>query len=192
VYVAGWEGDNEPATLWKNGVAQRLGDDSDSAAMSVCVSGKDVYTAGYVWLNNHRGPDGHCGHATFWKNGAAQRLGNGFSYAQSVCVSGGDVYIAGTEDTQYGWARATLWKNGAASRVSGQARDPLGAFTSHATSLFVSGDDVYVTGCEDYGEADFFDLVWKNGAPLRLGNKDSHAESIFVAERSAVHPAAIG
>jgi uncharacterized protein YjdB len=77
VYVAGWEYNaqgKDVATLWKNGVPQRLSDGSYEAyAHSVFVSGNDVYVAGGEY--NAQGIL-----ATLWKNGVPQRLSDGRSY----------------------------------------------------------------------------------------------------------------
>jgi len=75
VYVAGSTESNR-AKLWKNGVEQKLTDESGSAAYSVFVSGNDVYVAGWIG-----------GYATLWKNGVPQRICNVRSvFATSVFV----------------------------------------------------------------------------------------------------------
>jgi len=104
VYVAGYlknSKGNEEATLWKNGVASSLFDDSEiSIAYSVYVSGNDVYVAGR-----------YGDHATLWKNNVATDLGEGIAHA--VYVSGSDVYVSGESGN-----RAVYWKNGIPTYLS--------------------------------------------------------------------------
>jgi len=183
VYIVGYE--NDQAMLWKNGVSQRIGG-KGSYAYSIYVSGNDVYVAGC---------DGRDSRATLWKNGVAQPLSDQHSYATSVFVSGNDVYVVGTLevasreyfDGTESIGRAVLWKNG--------VHQPLSDQHSHATSVFVSGKNVYVTGYigediervvesggDDAGEAKHWATLWKNGVPNRLSEDDeSIARSIFVS-----------
>jgi hypothetical protein len=119
------------ATLWKNGIAQRLSEtntETDSKALSVYVSGEDVYVAGGV-SGEVRVSYGFA--ATLWENGVAQKIGNNTSEATSVFVSGSDVYVAGNQKTATSgtaW-RTTVWKNGAEFQLSD--------LPSSANSIFV-------------------------------------------------------
>jgi hypothetical protein len=72
--------------------------DNLSDAYSVCVSGDNVYVAGYVRYGSEI--------ATLWVNGVAQQLSYLSSAAMSVFVSGDDVYVAGHVNSH-----ATVWKN---------------------------------------------------------------------------------
>jgi hypothetical protein len=151
VYVAGEERSAQGAwvaKLWKNGAAQNLGGNGDTAN-SVFVSGNDVYVAGCDASGN----------ALLWKNGTAQNLTNGsyYAYAYSVCVSGNDVYVSGEESNAQGAWIAKLWKNGAAQNLGGNGE--------MAYSVFVSGNDVYVAGWDASDNA----LLWKNGTAQTLG-----------------------
>ena len=146
VYVAGCEirfRDGQYyhcASLWKNGVAQYLTEESTEqvAANSVFVSGKDVYVAGNDYVNYTNIYGTHSvSVAKLWKNGVAQNLTNGQesgfnAWANSVFVSGSDVYVAGQEDS--GALRefvATLWKNGVAQNLTD------GSSYASATCVFV-------------------------------------------------------
>jgi len=91
VYVAGYENiqGKEVATLWKNGVAQRLIDESNnpeanSSAHSVFVSGKNVYVGVYVHEIDYDLTVDLLAYkntkVTLWKNGKHQFLGEGSSY----------------------------------------------------------------------------------------------------------------
>ena len=154
VYIAGCDGYGG-ATLWKNGVAQRLSDDSE--AFSVFVSGRDVYVAGEEYIQ-----DGY--YPMLWKNGVAQKLSNNYGRASSVYVSGQDVYVAGSESIQ-GRSYPTLWKNGIAQHLSD------GGIVSIASSVFVSGNDVYVA---------VDNALWKNGVVQQL-ESCTRAISVFVS-----------
>jgi len=162
VYVAGSVTDEKGTnmlTLWKNGVAQRLG--GPGWIESIFVSGNDVYLVGQSF---GKGNDPYV--ATLWKNGVAQRLGDGKdnSHACSVYVSGNDVYVAGDEAVKVKDERkimATLWVNGEAKRLSD------GTKAAQALHVSVSGKDVYVAGSEPNAEGNAVPTLWKNGAVQR-------------------------
>jgi uncharacterized protein YjdB len=179
VYVAGYSGEwwNYPAALWKNGQLQPLPD--AWLANSVFVYGDDVYVAGDgEWFLNG---SGFVIGAALWKNGALQPLPNGYA-AYSVFVSDGDVYVGGNIERDGGApGGAALWKNGAPQLLPAGNDAPY----INDCSVFVSGDDVYVTAGEheydDYhGALNPRAVVWKNGARMQLSDADSLSESIFV------------
>jgi uncharacterized protein YjdB len=153
VYVAGVLNGN--ATLWKNGVSQRLSS-SGGRANGVFVQGSDVYVVG----QESNAP-------VLWKNGFSETLGrlpltSYYDTANSVYVSGGDVYVAGQA-----YRMPVLWKNGSIQQLS--------TSSGNAYSVFVHGSDVYVAG----RESDVA-VLWKNGQKLVLGDSDSYAYSVFV------------
>ena len=100
VYVAGW--DSQSATLWKNGVAEKLTDGSNPAsARSVFVSGNDIYVVGsarrgskvVAMLWTKRGESGS------WES---KNLTDGSrdAYASSIYVIDNHIYIAGWEEKE--------------------------------------------------------------------------------------------
>jgi hypothetical protein len=119
----------------------------------------------------------------FWRNGTAQYLSDGTRHAQanSVFVSEGNIFIAGWEANPQGREVATLWRNGIAQRLSGRwnaSRGTPGIIPEGATSVFVSDNDVFVTGWDGA-----FATVWKNGAIQHLNDgRINHASafSVFV------------
>lgn len=160
VYVAGFENnaqENPEATLWKNGVLQNLGGTDGSIVRS---SDEDL---------------------TLYR-----------SEASSVFVSGDDVYVAGYEIFQkevketensvhYEYIMlARLWKNGTIQNLSHGTLDDV------ATSVFVSGNDVYVLGYEILENPNKFALkFWKNGKAeifAEVGKQTQVVNSIFVSE----------
>ena len=97
VYIAGWaaSGDDEVAILWKDGQATKLTPTplKKARALSVCVSGNDVYVGGY-----ERRVAGSYETAVLWKNGVSTALSDNtypYSRVYSIAVSGNDVYAAG-------------------------------------------------------------------------------------------------
>jgi len=138
VYIVG---DEQKATVWKNGVADYLTDGTIAVgATSMYVNGTDVYVVG-------TGNIGGIATAKLWKNGIVSNFSDGTydAFPYSVFVSGSDVYVAGftsvlVQDNQI-WS-AILWKNGIATTLSA------GSSTVHAmaSSVFVNGTDVYVAG----------------------------------------------
>ena len=95
----------------------------------------------------------------------------------SLFLAGNDLYAAGSVcDGSSTTDIPTLWKNGVAQEIGRQ-----GNFNS-ATSVFVSGDDVYVTIREDYKAS-----LWKNGERQTLGDCD--ANCVYVDNNQNVYVA---
>ena len=188
VYVAGFEASGQEyqlygkhnhsvAKLWKNGVAQNFNDGTYSAwAISVFVSGSDVYVAG---------EDDTGGFAVLWKNGVKQNLADVIfpgTWVSPVFVSGKDVYVAGHETDWTGGNNvvAVLWKNGVKQNLTEITN-------TSATSVFVLGSDVYVAGtvgkfinAKHVTNA----VLWKNGVMQNLTGitfLDTWAHSVFVS-----------
>jgi hypothetical protein len=180
VYVAGIE--DGISKVWKNGIPTNLSTVLDtSTAYSVFVLGTDVYVAGYVGQ-----------FARIWKNGIGSNLSTNNNYksvAKAVYVSGLDVYAAGNESIVINGATyetPKVWKNGITSFLT----LPNGFNQGAATSVFVQGSDVYVTGyvltipsaANPTGISNNA-VIWKNGVPsiLSTGNTSlAYAWSVFV------------
>lgn len=116
-----------------------------------------TYTIGpdvYVTSNSPSGK------VTVWKNGAATALG--FGQPGGVFVNGNDVYVAGGSDPNNNY-QAVGWKNGASLNLISATG------SSFASSIVVSGADVYVVGDQQAGNTAITSAtVWKNGAPTYL------------------------
>ena len=192
VYVAGYVADLSAGipAYWKNGRLVLI----DSAhynftpyygllgagALSIAVSGNDVYMTGYeIYQSPFRGDQyyGIC-----WKNGMPVDLTAGSTrpvkpVTPAIAVSGTDVYVAG-QDNGYGNNLAAIyWKNGQAVTL------PDGRMWAGALSIAVSGTDVYVAGFEDNGSV-YEAKYWKNGNPVNLPSdvtKNAFATSIAVS-----------
>jgi hypothetical protein len=145
VYVAGEEFDDsiDEAIYWKNGAAVPLPSPYPflrSSAVSIAVSGSDVYLAGFAIPKT----GSHLSKAVYWKNGVQADLTDGSSMAMAlgVKVVGTDVYVAGfsasNDSLNY---FATYWKNGQQIYLTDRSEISPDAF-----SLAVSGSDVYLSG----------------------------------------------
>ena len=109
--------------------------------------------------------------ATYWVDGQEIKLSDGTqdASANSIVVSGNnDVYVAGSDNG------AVYWKNSSEIRLSGD----------NASSIFVSGNDVYVTGSDGSNTA----VYWKNGTEVSLEKNNVYGDfgafgvnSIFVS-----------
>lgn len=191
VYVAGQEDSGDKsvhenpesqksvAMYWKNGLPIVLTDGhKDAKATAVAVKGNDVYVVGYEKEESNV--------ARYWKNGKQIPLqigreefgGAKFSEAYSIFLAGNDVYIAGSENSV-----AVYWKNGRRiflvpksqhneSDIENPSED------SKATSIAVSGTNVYVAGIQDT-LASLFHTVkyWKNGKAIVLTKQPFDAKT---------------
>jgi hypothetical protein len=168
VHMAGVEYDGQPydrdgttrhkgvAKVWKDGkLLYTLTDGkNDAYAGQIFIAGNDIYVAGAE--ANARG------HfvAKVWKNGKLLYTltdGTNDAVIGQIFVVGNDVYVAGKEEeeeqNEYGYTSsyfAKVWKNGSSMFTDGTNNNWL-------YSIFVAGNDVYVTGA---------DKVWKNGELL--------------------------
>ena len=197
VYVAGYVSQTsqtalnstfttQVATLWKNGSAVSLTDGlHTSEALSLFVSGSDVYVAGYS-AHTVQGSDNT---ATYWKNSSPITLKDATdSFADSIVVSGQDVFVAGGDDAK----TAGYWKNGVQTILPGG---------TVANQIAVSGSDVYLAGNNfpsspigpsgTSGTADGASgggigaTYWKNATPLSLAPDAYGSTASAIAVNSA-------
>lgn len=175
VWVAGSEFNSGlhrwEAKVWKNGVPQmqEAGATEHALAVSLAVSGGDVYAAGQIYQQL---PGLLRTMAVVWKNGELTRLTDGSTEAEAsaVAVSGSDVYVAGS----CGWYEgekgdhAVLWKNGGIGLLPG-TRQP------SACAVVVSNGHVYVAGQYELLEAG----VWKDGKAIRLPAWEGYSSAAY-------------
>ncbi len=164
------------AKYWKNDFPFNLTDGTHYAdAVSIAVSGSDVYVAGYEYNGDIPPPPASSVFtvAKYWKNGVAVDLSDGTSsaYSNSIAVSGSDVYVGGYESFKnFYLTEAKYWKNSQEVILTD------GTSNAEAFSICVSGTDVYVAGDENNVAK-----YWKNGVAVVLdGTNLAHANSIFV------------
>lgn len=127
----------------------------------------------------HNGPGGAEG---------LTEIGN-YNIAPAIFVAGDDVYVAGECEYEKDKPIAMVWKNGKPlyyNDKQGKGGLTRGRYNSRATSIFVIGDDVFVTGIRHrirkkgrYTIA----TVWKNGVPL-YEHRNGRAAAIFVVPRN--------
>ena len=161
VYVVGIDGDYGYATVWKNGVAQRLSD-TPSRAQAVAVSGDDVFVAGCVTGLG----------ATVWRNGVVEVISASANCLSGIAVSGGDMYVVGDEGPD-----PVLWTNGVAQVLP---HDPIGF--AHAAAVAVSGGDVYVAGVATAATSlTGIATLWKNGVAIALSDGSTYAAANAVS-----------
>jgi hypothetical protein len=171
-----------PAMSMACGGEDKARNDGDGVGVflySVFVHNGDVYVAGTAY-DETRNAGTHTtvtqSRAILWKNGEIicqyPERGPGVSGAHSVFVDDTDVYMAGYATGIAGspYQTPVLWKNGVFQPlIQMPIRD------SFATSVFVSGGDVYVAGIGSNSES----ALWKNGEEQHLGGGRPH--SVFVS-----------
>ena len=158
------------ATIWKNGVEEKIGETGFSNIRALYVSGNDVYAGGAEGIQLGRG---YSNYPVVWKNGVAQKLAEkGEVY--SIFVSNGDVYAVGNVFGENNVMLATMWKNGVAQTISENY--------TQAHSVYVSGTDVYVSGLEiDRSNGNtYYGFLWKNGVYSRFENSN-RANCVYVS-----------
>lgn len=141
----------------------------------VFVSGSDVYVSGseYSYATN-------LVKAVVWKNGIISSLAdvsaNAQNEARKIFVSENNVYAVGSEAQPNGNKMIVLWKNGTPTSITDGTKDGFG------DALYVSGNDVYITGSE-YSQTTFNSVstLWKNGTPVfSKSENDIIITSVFV------------
>jgi hypothetical protein len=165
VYVGGQE--NLYATIWKDGVAQKLPSNIlFSDINSIYVAGNDVYAAGYTVETSI----GYI--AAIWKNGNIIFSKNSEnSNVNSIFVANNIVYAVG-----YINDHATLWT--LRPNATTFTETILSILSSNANSIYVVGTDIYISGSLG-GES----AIWKNNLLNDLGIHfftPSTANAIFV------------
>lgn len=195
VYIAGWD-DNTPglikrrqAQLWKNGVpaplAKPFGEDTTSTARAIFISGADIYVGGIV-VEFLAGGSGVIYHPYIWKNNAPQRLPTVYELegcVTSLSAAGANVYAVGYDCSAPGAdgryvPHAAIWENGTHAFLQEGA-----GVSSWATSVSVSGGNVYVAGYIKDANGRTHATLWKDGEAQTLtpcaGTDEAYASSVF-------------
>lgn len=188
IYASGF--DLTGAVYWTDGSITSLDDGSNSGSgNAVFVSGTNVFVAGSEQLQ-----------AVYWMNYAtgkkALTSAANEAAANDISVSGDDVYITGhIWDTTMGPDYfAVYWKHSLNNWAADAEQILLtdGEHKSEATSIFVSGNDIYIAGYEfdnTIGIQHRRAKYWKQAmsspvmqeTTLTDGTYDAYAYSIFVS-----------
>jgi hypothetical protein len=198
VYVAGSTyikhgGDYHFPCYWKNGTKIELPcqiearQTVEGRALSVFVSGNDVYLAGLIETRTGHPEDRIEWFPCIWKNDIMSVLSSVtpsyYNIASSIIVSGDVVHITGTTNgSPYGYP--CHWKNGVRADLSTQNAGK-GGFSS---SIHLLENDVYIAGASLIASVGDYPIhlpcYWKNGVRTDLSvmdaNKGGRANSIFI------------
>jgi hypothetical protein len=159
VFIGGT--DTGSATYWKNEVINNVTEPSDRATInSIIISGSDIHAVGIVTRTRNEV-------ATYWKNGVEVSLSDGTTrmFATALAILNGDIHVVGYELIN-NRTTAKYWINGVDTNL---------ADGTIANDIFISGDDVYITGANRQTSK-----YWKNGISTNLGR--GAGTSIFVSE----------
>lgn len=157
-------------TLWKNGIPVVLTKPGEAGtASSVYVYNGDVYVAGEQFPSDGSGDYT----AVYWKNGVLTELSANKALANAIAVSDGSVFVAGVESIN-SVVLGTVWKNGIATHLT----DP--TVFSYASSIAVSGGDVYVAGDVLNSAKSPTAAFWKNGAINIFQTTNSIAYGLYL------------
>ncbi|HMR85354.1 MAG TPA: hypothetical protein PKE30_19555 [Niabella sp.] len=153
VYVTGviFESNVPTAVYWKNGNLVQLS--SAATATGIYVEGNDVYVCGVKGAA-----------ATYWKNGIATTLESN-AFTSDITVKNEEVFVAG-----YTVNAAKYWKNGAPVQLESQNG-------GGASSISLSGNDIYVGGAIKNEKGFMVAVYWKNGNLVRLSNGMNNAKT---------------
>lgn len=172
IYICGTEdnGSDMIATVWKNGVAQRLSG-SESEATGVTVSGNDVY----VLYNDHAFTNSW----RYAKNGVNTSLpvtDPATAYFYSLRVHNNTVYVVGREQTAPGLYKARLFKDGLGTVLSTIAT----AGSEQAFDISFRNNDVFVSGSV-VSNVQPRACYWKNGELRIIGSQANSITSSAIA-----------
>jgi hypothetical protein len=139
-----------------------------SSTPKTTSTGPDIYIAG---LDD--------GMAVYWKNGAETKLTDKSSqaYGEAISVgSNGNVYVAGIKSVnKQNNAVGVCWTNGTPTYLSDSTQN----INSYASSLYLSGSDVYIGGYTDNGTS--YATYWKNGVATRVGGVNTIAGGVYLS-----------
>jgi hypothetical protein len=165
--------------LYKNGERQLITDNA-SFSPQIFVSQNDVYLVGTWELE-----DMYTNTTTLWKNGVFSKISG--ILPSSVFVSDDNLYIVGWSGCNH-YPEATAWYNNRSHFL----RDNSSGGNSHANSIYVHQNNVYVAGTTGFADYDDIDYelnskpratLWVNGVPQTLSNQNSGAIEVIVDDK---------
>ena len=121
--------DGQHAAYWKDSTIVEVANSPvGSTALSLRVSGGDIFVAGYQTINGKS-------IATYWKNNVPVTLSATTSNALGIFLFGNDIYVAGYEIDSNGKNIATYWKNGVATHVGNKGSTAYAIFVKARLAL---------------------------------------------------------
>jgi hypothetical protein len=167
VYTAGpssyWHGDS--LIYWVNSerhFLSALGSDDQGMLIDVTKANDDLYFLGWVYRSVEK--------MVVWKNDVPIAYPDTNANPKAIAVSGSDVYIAGNTFTPAFFP--AYWKNNVRTLL------PTNWTYTYATSIFISGNDVYVAGFAN-DSIRYVSMYWKNGVPVILVDTTSTSVSSY-------------
>lgn len=143
--------------VWINGILNLLPvGGRDAMVRDLFVEGNDLYAAGSMFTNTNPA-------AVYWKNANMTSLTDGVKEgtAYRIAVSGTDVYIALVDGGPALDMKGFLWHNNSTMLMSTNPNNS----SSYATSVAISGNDVYVGTSEtDLTTFQNDAYLWKNSS----------------------------
>jgi hypothetical protein len=171
---------------------------------SIFVSGTDIYSAGsgLQRTGTQNGAALVGVFASYYLNGnehflsATPNLSPVEDYvagaAAGIAVSGSDVYVVGAQapglyntEGNANYPYPIYWKNNVGQALPG----PNGGVSGAASSIVLSGSDVYISGSADMNDAFDEAVYWKNGVMTICGSGASLGQSIGVSPSGDVYVA---
>ncbi|PXY45875.1 hypothetical protein [Flavobacterium hydrophilum] len=148
---------------------------SDDSADDNPISSGNYYAVGSTYGKNK--DNNFTQLASVWIDGAPTILSNTAisSVANAVASYNNDIYVAGTESVNNGNTILKVWKNNSGENVTD------GNHLVEATDLTVNEGNIYIAGNEFIGPLNSsIATVWKNGQAIRLSDKISEANAVYV------------
>ncbi len=173
-------GNNKKAVYWKNQTFIELTNGSDiSSTSGIAFSGNNVYVIGST-----QAADNISYISKIWINGQPKIISNQDSRVLSIFINGTDIYISGKEKNSSDVFLPIYWKYDTIANVFTKVtlNTYVNSMTAEASSIFVSGTDVYVAGFDRNDSGRDFANYWKNGQKKVLsdGSKDAYCSSIYI------------
>ncbi len=169
MYICGESG--KRAVYWKNGTLDTLQGipGFQARAYSIIAYSGDIYIGGDY--NEYLAPIQNG--AILWRNGAPTKFGGSVARISNLFATSNDLYSTGPDGDNLAQPYATYYKNGSVVKLNDSA-----GYTS--TGIYVSGNDVYVSGNKVSG-FDSYAVYWKNGIKITLSTQLSSSNAIFLS-----------
>ena len=165
---------------WKNGEwvgLSVLNSKNHSSVETMFIDGADVYAGGYSTNRSNIRVAG------YWKNKKWVGLTSNSKYdycVNSIFVVNNDIYACGYMQIK-GIQTPIYWKNGECVELPFLSDKQYG----NANSIFISRDDVYISGSSKNTSGNIVACYWKNSGIIPLLSSDPQyeleANSIFIA-----------